>query len=377
MPEFDSAVAAAVREAGAVLIGKNNMFELSTGWGTASHFPFAVNPWNADRSPGGSSSGSAVAVASGLGPVSIGSDSGGSVRVPANYCGIVGLKPTYGLISSFGTIPVGPRPATSASWLDRRKMPHMCSKFSTGSMRAIPPLNAPRPRYSAELTGDASGIRIGVPWNYIGDHITDENAKAFAAALSVLRDAGATVNQVELANTEGLADAWSTIVFAELAAFHEEEYRRAPENFSFELHTRMDSGLATTAVQYVKAQDVRYQVRRAQLDALASVDLIATPSAPGEAPPLSQVRAREHTARQTNLADTGQLARYTRPYNLSGLPAMTLPSGFTSTDMPLGLQLAARPLEESLILRVAEAFQRRTSWHAKRPTVGAMECNPN
>lgn len=363
IPDHDATVIERLRAAGTVLVGKANMFELATGWGTSGHFPLAVNPWGAAHTPGGSSSGSAVAVASGMGYASLGTDGGGSVRVPSNYCGVTGFKPTYGLVSSYGTIPVGPsvshvgviaRSVRSAALLFQAIVGH--------DARDPASVRASATDYVGGLLGNAEGLRIGIPWNYLDGHLSVESGGAFETSLRVMEDAGASLVEFELPSPDQVAPLWMTIVYAELAAFHEERFHRAPEDFGPELGQRIAEGLATPATVYFRAQETRSLLRAACAVAMRDVDLIATPTAPGPAPLVEELRARA-----SKLQDIGQLARYTRPYNLTGLPAITVPGGFTNTGLPLGFELAGRQFEDAVVLRAADAYQRRTAWHQQRP----------
>lgn len=363
VPDHDAAVVERLRDAGAVLLGKANMYELATGWGTTGHFPPAVNPWDAAYSPGGSSSGSAVAVATGMGYASVGTDGGGSVRVPANYCGVTGLKPTYGIISSFGTIPVGPSVShVGIVARDVADTAHVLQALVAYDHRDPATVGTTAVDYVAALTGEVSGVRVGVPWRYIDGHVTSEVRVAFEASLAVLREAGAALIEFDIPGLDDkVAPAWTTIVYAELAAFHEEHYRMAPGDFGPELGQRLEAGLATTATDYYRAQEARALLRAEYLHVLRDVDLIATPTAPAPAPTMEELRARA-----SKLQEIGQLARFTRPYNLSGLPAITVPGGFTTGGLPIGFELAGRPFEEALVLRAADRYQRATSWHERR-----------
>lgn len=363
VPDFDSAMMTRIRESGAVLLGKCNMYELATGWGTVGHFSLAVNPRSSAHTPGGSSSGSAVAVAAGLGYASIATDGGGSIRVPSNYCGIVGLKPTYGRVSSFGVIPV----ATTVEHSGVIARTAEDAAIVLGVIAGYDPrdpvsADVKIDDYRGGLTGDAAGLRVGVPWDYIEGQVSEENLEAFREALEALADAGASIVRIAGLVTEDVALSWTRIVYAELAAFHRVRYLSTRDKFGSELQSRIDAGLATKAIDYIDAFGARARLRQRFLEVLRDVDLIVTPTAPDAAPLLDDL-----TARAAALPVVGQLARYTRPYNLTGLPAITVPNGASEGGLPFGFQLAGRPFEERAVLRAAHAYQTRTHWHQARP----------
>jgi Asp-tRNA(Asn)/Glu-tRNA(Gln) amidotransferase A subunit family amidase len=381
---FDAAVVERAVDAGAVVIGKANMYELGSGWGTFGHFPVALNPWNADHSPGGSSSGSAAGVAAGLSLGSIASDGGGSARVPANYCGVVGFKPTHGRVSFFGSIPVpeGPGPGKPSVRLAKsisavgvitrtvRDAAIMLGTLAGHDPRDPGTLLEPADEYIGACVGEARGVVVGVPWASIRDAVSMDVAEAFDASLRVLESAGARIREMPSPQLlEEVGEIWMTIAYVEMATAYADLYAASPERIGPEMVQRIETGLATSPAAYRDADARRSELRAQFLSAMDGCDVIATPTAPAAPPSMDELRRRA-----SDLQDIGQLAMFTRPHNLTGFPAITVPNGLAN-GLPLGLQIAARSLDERAALRVADAFERRTDWHRLHPPI-ADTSNP-
>jgi aspartyl-tRNA(Asn)/glutamyl-tRNA(Gln) amidotransferase subunit A len=370
VPGKDATVTQRLVRAGAILLGKLNMVEFAYGpEGLNPHYGHARNPWDSGvhRMAGGSSSGSGVAVAAGLAPGSLGSDTGGSIRIPASLCGITGLKPTYGRVSRAGVLPlawsmdhVGPMTRTAAD----------CA-LMLGAMAGYDPADAstsvlPVPDYSAALTGDLKGLRVGLLRGFFLEGATPEVRAAVEAAVATLARAGAVVDELSLEHM-GLVPAASTaIVAAEALAYHAEFLRTRPAEYDPDVARRLRLSAFVGGAHYVRAQQVRGLVRDAVDAALARRDVLLAPSTPIVAPALDE--------RQTTLGDgpsdvRGALLRFTRPFNLSGHPACALPCGFTAGGLPIGMQLVGRPFDEATVLRAADGFQRLTDFHARRPVL--------
>lgn len=375
---YDAAVVERAVDAGAVVLGKANMYELGSGWGTFGHFPVALNPWNPDHSPGGSSSGSAVGVAAGLSLGSIASDGGGSARVPANYCGVVGFKPTHGRVSFFGSIPVpeesgpGKPPARLAKSISAvgvitrtvRDAAIMLGTLAGHDPRDPGSLLEPADEYMGACVGEARGVVVGVPWASIRDAVSKDVAEAFDASLRVLESGGARIQEMPSPQLlDEIGDIWMTIAYVEMATAFASLYGASPERIGPEMTQRIETGLATSPEAYRSADARRSELTAQFLSAMEGCDVIATPTAPAPPPSMDELRRRA-----SDLQDIGQLARFTRPHNLTGFPAISVPNGF-SNGLPLGLQIAARPLDERAALRVADAFERRTDWHRVHPLV--------
>lgn len=350
----DSAVVARLRAAGAVLIGKTNLHEFAYGpTGTTSHFGAAVNPWNTAHMAGGSSSGSAASVAVGSSFGSVGSETGASVRRPAAFCGVVGLKPTAGRISRHGMLPaawsldavgVFARTVAGAATLVRALSGHD-PRDAWSSRRELP-----------EPTADEApiaGLRIGVPRAYLSD-VGAEAGQAFDAALDGLRRLGATVESVDLPAVRFAAVASTLVSAAEITAYHRSRLRERAGDYGADVRARLYFGAAIGAGEYLLGQRARRLIGAEVREAFSRVDLLAAPTAPGPAPRLDEGlaaikdRPLEVGAHHTNLV---------RLPSLLGLPAISVPCGWSRAGLPLGLQLVGRAFDEATILRGARAWE--------------------
>ncbi len=370
VPTADATVVRRLAEAGAIVLGKLNMVEFAYGpEGLNAHYGHARNPWDAatHRMAGGSSSGSGVAVAAGLAPGALGSDTGGSIRIPASLCGITGLKPTYGRVSRAGVLPlawsmdhVGPMTRTVAD-----------SALMLGAMAGYDPADPstsvlPVPNYLAALTGDVKGLRVGLLRSFFLDGAAPAVRAAVEAAAATLAAVGAVVDEVKLERV-GLAGAGSlAVVGVEALAYHAELLRTRAAEYDPDVARRLRVSAFIGGVHYVRAQQVRALVRDEVDAALARRDVLLAPSTPIVAPAVDE--------RQATLGDgpadvRTALLRFTRPFNFSGHPACAVPCGFTEGGLPIGMQLVGRPFDEATVLRAADAFQRLTDFHARRPVV--------
>ncbi len=388
VPPYDATVIQRLARAGAVIVGKTNCDEFAMGSSTEnSAFGPTRNPWALDRTPGGSSGGSAAAVASGLVPVALGSDTGGSIRQPAALCGVLGLKPTYGRVSRFGLIAfassfdqIGPITRTARDAAD-----------ALGIIAGHDPCDAtsvdvPVPDYRAALTGDVRGLRVGVPRKLLAHGVEPGILSAFERALEELRGAGAELTEVVLPHADlaiavyyliGNAEASSNLarydgvrygVRAQAATVNEMYARTRDRGFGAEVKRRIMIGTYVLSAgyydaYYLKAQRVRTLIRRDYDQAFAQADVVAVPTSPTAAFRLGE-RAADPI--QMYLSDV-----FTVSANLAGLPAISIPSGLTSDRLPAGLQLTARAFDEATLLRVADALERRTSWATERPPIFA------
>ncbi len=370
VPAEDATVVSRLRAAGLIVLGKLNMHEFAYGpEGLNAHYGDARNPWDATahRVAGGSSSGSGVAVAAGLCPGALGSDTGGSIRIPASLCGISGIKPTYGRVSRAGVLPLawsmdhaGPMARTV------RDVALMLGAMA-GYDAADPTTSVlPVPDYAAALTGEVKGLRVGLLRAHFNDVAAPEVRAAVDAAAKRLEQAGAVVDEVNLAEVVHVAAASFAIVATEALAYHAEWMRTRSADYQPDVRDRLKMGALVSGVQYVRAQQVRQLVRREVDAALARRDVLLAPATPIPAPVLGE--------KQTQLGDgpsdiRAALIRFTRPFNFSGHPACSVPCGFTAGGLPLGMQLVGRPFDEATVLRAADAYQRLTDWHARRPVL--------
>ena len=359
-PARDAAVVERLREAGLVLLGKTNMHEFAFGTTTDNqHYGPCRNPWDRERSPGGSSGGSGAALAAGLCAVALGTDSGGSIRIPAAACGVAGLKPTLGRVSRRGVVPlswsfdtVGPMARTVedlALLLSAIAGPDPADEWCSAR---------PAADFTRDLARGARGVVIGVPRDWFFDGVEPGIAAAVRAAIAVLEGEGARCAEVAL---PGMADAHTAhhaILASEAAAFHGAWLRERPQDYGDAIRAALELGALIPAVDYVNARRVQSAVRATFRAALAGADVLVTPSLP-QAP----LRVGEAMSREPEVAWN----RLLTPVNVAGFPALSVPCGFDGAGMPVGLQIIGRPFEEPLLLRVARAYERATDWSTRRP----------
>jgi aspartyl-tRNA(Asn)/glutamyl-tRNA(Gln) amidotransferase subunit A len=360
LPEDDATCVRRWQEAGTVLLGKLITHEFAFGLQLPGHrFLPARNPWNTAHIPGGSSSGSGAALAAGLVVGATGSDTGGSIRGPAAFCGIVGLKPTYGRVSRAGVLSLswtldhtGPmaRTVEDCAYLLQAMAGHDAADQASSRV--------PVDDYLAPLGRDIRGVKIGVPRAYFVDGIDAEVAQAFEGALTTLRELGAEVRDVTIPSLH-TTPAFLLILMAEAFAYHERDIREHPELYGDVLRERILTGALVTAAEYTQAQRLRAQLCREMAEVLRDVDVLATPTAPAPATPFTLAQDPEFGFPRSNMP----------PFNLTGLPTLALPCGFASSGLPLSLQLAGRPFDEGMVLRVGHAYEQATPWHTRRPPV--------
>jgi aspartyl-tRNA(Asn)/glutamyl-tRNA(Gln) amidotransferase subunit A len=388
VPPYDATVVQRLESAGAVVVGKTNCDEFAMGSSNEnSAYGPVRNPWATDRTPGGSSGGSAAAVASRSTVVALGSDTGGSIRQPASFCGVVGLKPTYGRVSRYGLLafassldqigPIARTAADAAVMLGVLAGPDPCD--ATASRRPVAD-------YTSALTGDVKGLRVGVPRAFVTDGVGEGVRRAFDDALDRLRREGATLVDVELPHARYAIPVYYLVATAEassnLARYDGIRYghrangkeqlslremysRTRDEGFGPEVKRRIMLGTYVLSAGYydafyLKAQQVRTLLRHDYDAAFQRVDVVAMPTSP--TPPF-RLGEKTDDPLQMYLADV-----FTVSANLAGLPAISVPCGF-SDQLPIGLQLTGRLFDESTLLRVADAYQRVTDWHTRTPAI--------
>ena len=367
VPSEDSAVAADLFAAGAVNLGKTNLHEWAFGVTTNNpHFGPTRNPWDRDRIPGGSSGGSAAALVAGEIFGSVGSDTGGSIRIPASLCGIVGLKPTYGRVSLRGAIPLawsldhaGPM---ARSVRDAALLLQVIAGYDPGDPASV---DVPVDDYLADIEAGVRGLRIGVVTGRFmtrfgaEEQPVPEVAAAVRAAAEMLAREGARVEDAELPRSDELRNTQLVVIGAEAGAYHHERIAAHRQGYGKDVAQRIDTGLTRTGTEYALARRTRDELRHAYTATLAEWDAVILPSTPTTAP------LREG---QDAVAAAAKLTAYTSPFNLTGLPAISIPCGFDANGLPIGLQLVARPWAEARLLRIARAYERATSWSERRPT---------
>jgi len=352
----DSAVIERLRAAGAVLVGKTNLHEFAYGTTSqTSHFGPVRNPWDSTRIPGGSSGGSAAAVAAGMGYASIGTDTGGSIRIPAACCGVVGLKPTFGRVSRHGLIPL-------AASLDHAGPLTRTVEDAALVLEAIAghdPRDAgcadvPVERFARELERGPDGVRIGVLEAALAaaDH---EVTTAVRQAVERLAAAGALVRPVALDLLVEARAAVLVILSAEASAFHQERLRDHPDWFGADVRERLARGAAVAAVDYLRALELRERFRDEVARMFDGVDVLVSPMLPVGAPPVGAATVPINDSAVEVLRAT---TANTREWNLIGVPALTVPCGATGAGLPIGMQIVGRAFAESTVLRVARAHER-------------------
>ena len=366
VPMEDAEVASRLTAAGAYCIGKLHMTEFAfDGTSRNHHYGPARNPWDTARMAGGSSSGSGVAVASCEAPIALGTDTGGSVRVPAALCGVTGFKPTYGLISRYGVTPlswsmdhVGPLARTVE---DAALALNVIAGHDPRDRASI---DAPIQDYTRDLERGVRGLRIGVPREYVWEMVDREVRNAFDEAMKALESLGATVEDVSIPDLELINPAGSIVQTSEAATIHRPRLLSSGDRYDPVIRRRFESGLFVPAEAYLTAQRVRARCRQNILDTLESVDLLAVPTTSIAAPLIEQeridVNGQEVSTREAVL-------RITRIFSAAGLPAISVPCGFTETRLPIGLQLVGKPLADSTVLQAANAYQMATAWRLDRP----------
>ncbi|MBI4506398.1 MAG: Asp-tRNA(Asn)/Glu-tRNA(Gln) amidotransferase subunit GatA [Chloroflexi bacterium] len=366
VPTFDSTVHARLQAAGAVLLGKTNTSEYAAGPTNANvWYGQAYNPWRLDRVPGGSSGGAGAAVASGLGPIGCGSDTGGSIRIPAALCGVVGLKATYGRISAYGVVPLcwsqdhaGPltRSVADAALVLQTVAGH--------DPRDPNSATAPVDDYLAALEGDVRGLRVGVPRSHFFEQLDPVVESFVEAAIEMLRGMGVAVREIAIPWVEDAVAAANVISYVEAADCHRDSFAARPADLGPEVQDRVLVGTVLRGVDYVRAQRVRASLAERSAELFGQVDALVTPTTAITAPPVGAKRVRRGGR---DVLVRPALTRLTRLHNVVGLPALTLPCGFDDDGLPVGLQIAARPFDESTVLRLARAYERATDWHTRRP----------
>lgn len=358
VPDHDATHVRRLAEAGMIMLGKTNTTEYACG--TMDVFGVARNPWDPARYTGGSSAGSASALAVGLAPAATGSDTGGSIRVPASFCGIVGLKPTYGRVSRYGLIPlawsmdhVGPMARTVAD----------CALLLT-VMAGRDPLDptsahAPVSDFTDGLDAGLRGVVLGVPKQHFYEGLDPDVDAALRAALRHLEGEGARLEPVDLPLAPHIAGPGGILIMAEAYGLHATQLRLRAADYGTRTRRRIASGACYTSGEYEAAARIRGAWTREVARALERVDAIVTPTLP-------------HPAFAVEVQLEGEppdTSWGTRHFNLSGHPALSLPCGFTPAGLPIGMQLAGRYFDESTLFRIAHAYEQSTPWHNRRPAL--------
>ena len=363
VPSVDAEVVRRLKNAGAILLGKTNLHEFAYGGSSSvSYFGPVHNPWALDRVPGGSSGGSAAATAAGLCFGSLGTDTAGSIRIPACYCGIVGFKPTYGRVSNRGVIPlswtldhVGPLCRTVE---DAALMLRVIAGYDELDPTSV---DAPVPDYSRAFKMQASRLRLGIPRTPFFDSLDGEIAKAVDTAIEVLRKLTAAVEEITLPLASlPIDEIYAKVRGVETYTYHSQLIAESPEKYQVTTRQRIQNSAEVKSESYVQARRQLDLLRREIKNVFAKVDLLITPTLPS--PPVTIAQGADPTAVSI---------RNTVPFDVFGLPTVSVPCGFTSSGLPIGLQISGAPFAESTVLALAHAYEQATEWHTRHPKLDA------
>ena len=364
VPDYDATVVERLEAAGAVLLGKLNLTEFAMSGYTPS-LPIPRNPWDVTRSPGGSSSGSGVATAAGLCFASLGTDTGGSIRNPSAWCGVVGLKPTYGRVSRHGVFPlamtldhVGP---LTRSVADAAAMLEVMAGHDPHDPTS---LDAPAPQCSAALTRGVRGLRIGVDDKFMRAFAHPDVVTALFAALDVLKQQGAAVIPVSLPEVSGILEGWFVLCAAEALVGHAATYPARAEAYGPSFRSFLEYGAGLRAQDYARAHVQRVEFARRFQAVFETADVFACPGMFMQAPPADAVDPYGPIT-----PALAPFVRFTAPFNFSGNPTLSLPAGFSDDGMPHGIQLVGPLLGEAIVCQVGYAYEQATEWHLRRPPV--------
>ena len=369
IPDEDATVIANLKEAGAVLLGKLNMSEFAMA--DIYHHPYGTprNPWDLERNPGTSSSGSGAATAAFLCATSLGEDTGGSIRGPANFSGLVGLRPSYGRVSRHGVLggcwsmdTVGPisRSVEDAAITLQAIAGH--------DPRDPYTWRVPVPDYRKALTGDIQGVKLGVVQERMDSPNLDPEIKeTVAKAIAVLGELGAAAQDVSIPLAPNAGALTMTILSVEWSTLHRPVFEPHIDYLDHNNKIRFLTGSIIPAQAYYKAQKLRAVLRQQILDALDEVDVLVLPTGPVTAPMVETVPGVQSKEQALN-GLAGRIS-FTGPFNLAGTPALSVPCGFSAEGMPMGLQIVGRPFAEEMVLKVAHAYEQNTDWHNRRPPV--------
>ena len=372
IPAADATVVTRLRQAGAILLGKLNMSEFAMGDPISSYYGAARNPWDLERNPGTSSTGSGAATAGFLCAASLGEDTGGSIRGPAANCGLAGLRPTWGRVSRYGVDgacwsidTIGPISRTVAD-----------AALTLGAIAGYDPQDpytgrVPVPDYRDTLTGDLRGVRVGLVTELMDTALglDTQTRDAVAAAAQTLADLGAEVREVSLPLAAQTGAIVRTITSTERVSLRPEWLRERPQDYHFNTRVAFIVGNIIPAQVYYQAQKLRAIVRRQVLDLLESVDVLIQPTSSGPAGKLDFTPGVGSKAAAARALVEGS---FRGPYSLSGVPALSIPCGFTGDGdgpLPLALQIAGRPYAEATVLRVGYAYEQATPWHTRKPPI--------
>jgi len=369
VPTEDAEVVRRLKAAGAVFVGKTNLHEFAYGGSSVvSYFGPVRNPWDPTYSAGGSSGGSAVAVAARLCYAAIGTDTGGSIRQPASYCGVVGLKPTYGRVSASGVIPLSWSLDHVGPMARKTQDAALVLQAIAGYDRMDPAsMDTPVPDWAATISASTSSLRLGIPRAYFWEELDPEIATAMEGALAVLKKMTASQRDVAPLAADATYSSWMdhypTILVAEAYAYHKDYIERSPGLYQAATLKRLRPGSEIAAAKYIQSRRELEHVRRSIVHIFESVDLLITPTV--RIPPftITDLQADLDTVRARELA----MLHNTRALNFPGLSTISVPCGFTRSGLPVGMQITGRPADEATVCRMAHAYEQATDWHKHGP----------
>ena len=371
VPDYDATVMFKLKDAGAVLLGKLNMSEFAMG--DAFHHPYGRprNPWDLSRNPGTSSSGSGAATAAFLCATSLGEDTAGSIRGPAAFCGLVGIRPTWGLVSRYGML--------ASTWsMDAAGPISRTVRDCAATLGAIAGYdpndrytsNAPVPDYLDSLDSGIRGLRVGVLSDRVSaDGVEPDVRDAVTRAVGQLGELGAEVEEISIPLVAQSAAISTTLIYVDATAVHRRGLEDYPEKYDHNNRVRLLTGALIPAQAHHKANRLRQMLREQILDALSRVDVLALPASSVQATPIPTEPGLSRNGKEEFLAMLGGRRSYTSPFNVAGVPALSINCGFTSDGLPVGLQLVGRPYDEPTVFRAAYAYEQATDWHTRRPPV--------
>ena len=357
-----------LKDAGTVRLGSLQMAEFAYGpTGHNAHFGAVHNPWHVDHITGGSSSGSGSAVAARLTFAALGSDTGGSVRMPAHFCGVTGLKTTVGRVSRAGAMPLSQSLDTVGPLAQSAEDCALLMGLMAGADPEDPTASTlPVPDYMAAIKGSLKGLKIGVPTAFYVDDLDSEVGRILDETIAVLKKQGAEIVKVELPDQRQLSAASQLVLAVEAAAFHKRWLIERPQDYGPQVLMRLQNGLAIPGVSYLEAMRWRGPALSAHLAAVAGFDAVIAPVSPVAAPTIAESDVGNGPDAEAVIQ---RLTRFTRPVNYLGVPSLAIPTGFTRSGLPVGMQLIGRSFDEAMLLRIGAAFQRATDFHARVPAL--------
>ena len=369
VPTEDATVVTKLNEAGAVLLGKLNMSEFAMGDAFEHPYGRPHNPWDLSRNAGTSSSGSGAATAAFLCATSLGEDTGGSIRGPASFCGLVGIRPSWGRVSRHGVL--------GASWSMDQVGPISrtvsdCA-ITLAAIAGHDPKDGytwdiPVPDYLADMSGGVQGLKIGVITERVeGDAVDPQVRDLVLKAIAQLGELGAVVSDIEIPLIAQSAAISTAVTYGDVSGVHREGIDQRLKEYDYNIQLRLLTGAILPAQAHQKAVRLRHMIRQQILDALDQVDVLVMPTSSIPASTLPEKAGVE--SKEAFMEMLGGRRSFTAPFNLASVPALSINCGFTSEDLPVGLQIAGKPFDESMVFRVAHAYEQATDWHTRRPPV--------